>query len=203
MGRNWHRLGLLIELPDERLLYLYKVESIPQARPSPPLDDLIRLAKEIRPDLAALCLGLDRSLSDLIAARQQLFEEKVRRRAQGQQTEHIPQRANVVRAELNAKQTQEQVARLEEQITSQVEQCHRECRLTFLEPTSLEKEIQAASQFRDAALRRYEADRSGVDEVRDAMHKYDVVDRRCLEALVKHRRIELELNTAVGMRFLP
>ncbi len=72
-----------------------------------------------------------------------------------------------------------------------------------MDPATLEKEMQAASRYREAAQRRYEAGEIGLDEVLDAMHKYDVVDRRCFAALVKHRRSELELNTAVGMRILP
>ena len=52
--RIWHRLGLLIEIPDEKVLYLYKVEELPPVRSIPPLDDLIRLALESRSDLVAL-----------------------------------------------------------------------------------------------------------------------------------------------------
>ncbi len=83
LNRSWHRLSLLIELPDESLFYLLKAEAMRTSRPIPPLDDVIQLAERTRPVLAALRLGWDRSLSDLIAARQQLFEEKVRRRAPG------------------------------------------------------------------------------------------------------------------------
>ena len=95
------------------------------------------------------------------------------------------------RAKINVRQSQLQLATAERQIRSRVERCYRECRATLVEPAALEKEMQAASQHRDAALRRYQAGEIGLDAVLSAMQKFIFVDRGCVMALVKHRRSTL------------
>ena len=78
----------------------------------PPDEDLLRLAYSARPDLAALRLGLDRPMSELIALRQRVIGEKYSRRAQGQPglAADSPERTALARAEINAKQAQMQHA---------------------------------------------------------------------------------------------
>ncbi len=224
--RIWHRLGLLIEIPDEKVLYLYKVEELPPVRSIPPLDDLIRLALESRSDLVALRLGLQRAQADLNEETKRLagsdvytlyqpytFQDNSPNGVKGATswalgvTVPLPiynrNQGGTERAKINVRQSQLQLATAERQIRSRVERCYRECRATLVEPAALEKEMQAASQHRDAALRRYQAGEIGLDAVLSAMQKFIFVDRGCVMALVKHRRSTLALNTAVGMRILP
>ena len=225
LGRRWHRLGLLIELPDESLYALLKVEPIRPERPIPPLDEVIRLALETRPDLAALRLGLERAQAEVKETSNAVGGSEVYYLYQPYTIQDTPVSAKtgtswalgvtiplpiynrnqggIQRAKLNVVQSQLQLATMERQIKSQVEQCHRECRATLVEPAARKKETQAASQYRDAARRRYEAGEIGVDEVLKAMRQYEVVERQSAEALVKYRRTTLELNTAVGMRIMP
>jgi cobalt-zinc-cadmium efflux system outer membrane protein len=63
--------------------------------------------------------------------------------------------------------------------------------------------LPAARRFRDEKLRRYAEGKEGLAGLLAAQQDHSEMVRRYLEALVRHRRSMLRLNTAVGQRLLP
>jgi outer membrane protein, heavy metal efflux system len=202
--RARRRLADVLDLPADEADRL-DLGEFPEPPSIPPFEDVLRLALNARPDLAALRLGQDRTMSDLIATRQRLFEEKARRRAQGQPemaADH-PYRMAVAREELNAKQARLQLASTAELIMKEVARCHQECRSIRSVPAQLEGEMQAASRALDAIMARYQAGGASIEDVSRVLEQCEHANRVYLDRLIEQRRDTLKLNTVVGQRIQP
>lgn len=202
-------------------------DSLRDARdlPDPP-QTLIRRALESRPDLVAYRLGVQRAFADVDLAKANRFSDVYLlyqpytlqdNRPYGLKspyswalgvTASLPiynrNQGNIRRAELNVQQTQVELAALERQVTDEVDEAILEFQLSREAMLELESEVlPAAKRVKDSAYRRLQGGQTSAIEYREAQKEYNEVVRLYRDALVRHRRSMLDLNTAVGARILP
>ena len=189
-------------------------------------DSLIQLGLKTRPDLLAYRLAVSRADSETKLAKAnrmanpyvliQPFTLQDNRPfglkspisyAVGVTTE-LPffnrNQGNIARASLNSNQTRLELAQLDRQVAHEVDQAVREFELSLGTAMQIEREIIPASRkVRDAARRRYQGGETNVLQVIEAQKDFNEVVKTYRDALVRHRRAMLDLNTAVGTRVLP
>ncbi|MDB5353501.1 MAG: czcC 4 [Planctomycetota bacterium] len=196
------------------------------APPAPPLDELTRVAISSRPDLLALRRGLGRAESEVDLARANrlddvfLFYDPFS--YQDNRNSHTPSgrswavgitipvplynrnQGNIARARSNATQSQVELAALERRVISEVRLAEREYRnskqvLARIETTTLPNaqlaRAKVAASFAQGSI--------SVNDFIDHLDDDDDVARLHRDALIRHRRSMLDLNTAVGARILP
>jgi len=189
-------------------------------------DVLIQKAVTSRPDLIAFRLGVERAQGEVRLARANRFSDVYLlaqpytfqdNRPFGLKSPHswavgltVPlpisnrNQGNILRANTNVVQTQVELAALDRQVADEVEEVVHEFHLTRDTILEMEREIVPASQrVRDAAFRKFQGGESSAIEYLVAQKDYNDVVRQYRDALVRHRRSMLDLNTAVGMRVLP
>ncbi len=111
---------------------------------------------------------------------------------------------NVRRAELNYHQTAAELTALERQVAHEVEATIREFELSRATVVELEREVLPAQRrVRDTAHRQMEEGAISPADYFEAQREYNEVVRQYRDALIRHRRSMLDLNTAVGVRILP
>ncbi len=197
--------------------------------PSPPLpctEDLIQLALQVRPDWTAFRLGIERARADVQLARAEGIDNAflfytpyvaVDYAPQGKQSANgwglgallpLPifnrNQGNVVRARANVTQTQIEQKSLELQIVREVQDAAAEYASSRAVVERYEREILTdARNLRDEKHRLYAKGQVGLNAFLEACKDYNDVVRDYLDALARHRRDALQLNTAVGQRLLP
>ncbi len=111
---------------------------------------------------------------------------------------------NILRSKLNAEQSKVELANQEKQIIYDVQEAIREFDLSRVSVIEFRKEVIPASKsVRDSAFRRWQGGETSILEYLDAQQDYNDVVRQYRDALVRHRRAMLDLNTAVGSRVVP
>ena len=111
---------------------------------------------------------------------------------------------NVVRTKLNADQSKIELLNQERQVVYDVTEAVREFEISRLAVIDTKNEILPASKVvRDTAYRRWKGGEVNQLEFLDAQKAYNEVVRDYRDALVRHRRAMLDLNTAVGIRIVP
>lgn len=193
--------------------------------PDPP-EALIQRAVESRPDLLAYRLGLQRALADVDLAKANRYSDVYLlyqpytlqdNRPYGLKspyswavgvTASLPvynrNQGNIRKAELNVRQTQVELAELERRVTDETDEAIREFQLSREAMLELEREVlPAAQRVKDSAYQRLQAGQTSLIEYLEAQKDYNEVVRLYRDALVRHRRSMLDLNTAVGARVLP
>ncbi|MBX6313880.1 MAG: TolC family protein [Isosphaeraceae bacterium] len=194
--------------------------------PPPPEDQLIRLALGVRPDLVAYRLGVQRAISDVrLAEKNRLSDIYVLYQPYTFQnntpfgtksatswalgvTVPLPilnrNQGNIRRAQINVQQTQTELAALERQAITDVQQAVKEYFLSRDAVAVLDRDLMPrAKAVLDSMEKRYEAQDISVIELLAARSEYNLTSRQYRDALVRHRRAMLDLNTAVGQRILP
>jgi cobalt-zinc-cadmium efflux system outer membrane protein len=105
---------------------------------------------------------------------------------------------------LNVEQSSVELVAQERQVSYDVEEAVREFNLSRDTASELEREVVPASRrVRDSAFRRWQGGETSAIEYIEAQKDYNEVVRRFRDALVRHRRSMLDLNTAVATRILP
>jgi cobalt-zinc-cadmium efflux system outer membrane protein len=227
LARSKRTLGLLLNMPRDQAAALEVRSLLRDLRPLPlPEDELVRTGLTSRPDLAANRLGLNRAEADVKLARANRFSDvyllyqpytmqfngplglknaysyavgvtvaaPVFNRNQG----------NIQRSRLNVVQTQVEIASLERLIVHEVEEAIREFELSRDVVINLEREVVPASRrVRNSAMERWQGGETSVLEYFEAQRDYNEVVKQYRNALVRHRRAMLDLNTTVGTRILP
>ncbi len=111
---------------------------------------------------------------------------------------------NIERAKVNVSQTRVELAALERQVADEVDEAIREFELSREAILEFERRILRASRrVRDSAYLRFQGGQTGALEYLEAQRAHNEVVRQYRDALVRHRRSMLDLNTAVGARVLP
>jgi outer membrane protein, heavy metal efflux system len=111
---------------------------------------------------------------------------------------------NIARTKLNADQSKYELANQERQVVYDVEEAIREFDTSLRSMLEMKNEIIPASRkVRDSAYRRWQGGETSALEYLDAQKDYNEVVRNYRDAVVRHRRAMLDLNTAVGTRVLP
>ena len=101
-------------------------------------------------------------------------------------------------------QTQTQAASLERTVVSDVLDAEQELEQSFISVREFRNEIIPANKrMRDAAQQLYLKGETSVLDFLEAQLAFNEVVKQYRDALVRHRRAILDLNTAVGERVLP
>ena len=220
-------LGVLLRMKPEEAEVL-DVRGSLHNRGEPPAksEHLLRLALVSRPDLVAYRLGVNRAEADVglalanrypdlfVLYQPYTFQDDS---PLGKKSAHswgmglaVPlplfnrNQGNILRARLNVTQTQAELSALEDKVVYEVRQAEQQYRLTRAGISRIERSLlPKARQEHDRITRLYLAGK--VDELAflTAERDYDQVVRQYRDALVRHRRAMLKLNTAVGNRILP
>ncbi len=225
--RNARSLGLLLNLSPQEAESIRLRASLRDERPLPTSSDaLIQMGLNTRPDLLAYRLAVPRAEADTRLARAnrianpyvlvQPFTLQDNRPfglkspisyALGVTTE-LPlfnrNQGNIARASLNGTQTRIELAQLERQVAYDVDGAVREFNLSLDSALQIEREIIPSSRkVREAARRRYQGGETSAIQFIEAQKDYNDVIKIYRDALVRHRRAMLDLNTAVGTRVMP
>lgn len=220
-------LAALLEIPREQ------AETFPVAGtlrgldlPAPPLEPLLIEARTTRPDLAAFRLGVLRARSEVELARANrhqdaflVYQPFTAQQAlmPGERTSYswaagltvaLPlfnrNQGNIARARHSVVQTQEQLKSLERQVDLEVRRAHAAYEVTLATITRLRTEtLPAARENLERSLQRAGAGEAATLPAIEAQRAFGEVARQYLDALVRHRRAMLRLNTAMGARVFP
>ncbi len=197
-----------------------------EATPPPPLEDLIRLALCVRPDVVSYRLGVRRAQADVKLQKAERFPDVFvlytpygfRDNAPvGDQSAtswsfavlaSIPllnrNQGNIHRAEHTVLQTRTELSGLERQAVSEVDQDYLEYSTTHSAVRRLEGGIlPRARRLRDQKYTLYTQGQENVVSYLNAQRDFNEIVRQYRDALIRHRRSMLRLNTAVGQRISP
>jgi cobalt-zinc-cadmium efflux system outer membrane protein len=196
------------------------------APPPPPIDQLVKIALESRPDLNALRLAITRAQAQVGLARAnrygdayvlyqpytfqdnaQLGLKSATSWALGA-TIPVPlynrNQGGVLRTRLNVDQTRTELAALERQVVSEVHNAEREYTVTKgLLHRHEADQLPSARQQRDVTRKLFTEGELTALDAYHAERDYNEVVRRYRDTLIRHRRSMLILNTVLGRRVLP
>ncbi|MDG3006820.1 TolC family protein [Paludisphaera mucosa] len=225
--RTTRTLAQLLDVPRDQALSIQIKDRLRDERTLPmPEDQLVALALERRPDLAAMRLGVQRAHADVrLAQRERLSDFYLLcqpytlqdNRPSGVKsptswafglTAPMPlynrNQGNIARAHLNVDQTHLELARMERQVQDEVVDAANEFELSRLAMIEAETRILPASRrVRDAAFRRWQGGESNILEFLAAQRDFNERVRDYRDVIVRHRRASLDLDSAVAMRVLP
>ncbi len=226
-AKTLRTLGLLLDLPPAEADKLELRSTVYDIRPLPTTSEaLIETGLNARPDLLSYRYGLSRAQADVVNARAQRFSDVYllyqpytmqNNNWQGLKNAYswtlgvtvaLPvfnrNQGNILRSKLNAEQSKYELAGQEKQVIYDVAEAIREYDLSLNSVIEYRKEvIPASKEVRDSAFRRWQGGESSALDYLEAQQDYNDVVRQYRDALVRHRRAMLDLNTAVGSRIIP
>jgi cobalt-zinc-cadmium efflux system outer membrane protein len=226
-AKTLRTLGLLLNLSPSEADQVKLRSLVNNTAPLPTNpDELLQLGLQARPDLNASRFGLDRARADVRSAQAERYSD-VYVLAQPYTFQNntylglksptswavgvtvaLPvfnrNQGNVVRTKLNADQSKIELMSQERQVVYDVSEAVREFELSRLAVIDTKNQILPASKVvRDTAYRRWQGGETTLLEFLDAQKDYNETVRSYRDALVRHRRAMLDLNTAVGIRIVP
>lgn len=227
LAKTRRTLGRLLNIPPQEIDSTELRSTIYDLRPLPTTPDaLIETGLNARPDLLAYKYGLARAQADVTNALAQRYSDAYllyqpytfqNNSFQGLKSAYswavgltisLPvfnrNQGNILRSKLNEEQSKVELADQERQVVYDVQEAIREYDLSRDSVIEFRKEvIPAARVVRDSAFRRWQGGQTSALEYLDAQQDYNDVVRQYRDALVRHRRAMLDLNTAVGSRIVP
>lgn len=226
--RNARRnLSVLLAIPAEQADQLRLCGSLRTlAPPPPPVAELIEIARRSRPDLQAYHLSVDRARAELRREKAEALDDfflfftpyqALDQTPQGKQVGNsweigvlvpIPSlnrnQGEIAHARVNVSQWRMEVERAEHQISEEVRRAATEQELSRQAVEQYERDILAPGRSRrEEAYRGFLTADKTVGSFLSAQRDYEEMIRGYVEALARHRRAMLRLNTAVGQRILP
>ena len=220
-------LAVLLAAPPEQADGLAPSGPIHDTAPLPPcVDDLVRLALRIRPDLAAYRLNLNRAQAQVDRTRAERMEDVIlfytpyqiqdfpgqtAQAALGWEAGSLivlpvfdRKQGDIARANIEVRQTQTEVQGAEQQVINEVRQAATDYAVSRQSVERYERDILPGSRsVRAEKQRLFTSGREGIDVWLAARKDYNDVVRQYREVLLRHRRAMLKLNTVVGQRLLP
>jgi cobalt-zinc-cadmium efflux system outer membrane protein len=220
-------LAVLLNLPPEQTSQLQPRGALRDAGPFPPaLEDLTRLAVEQRPDVVAVRRGIGRAQAELSLQRANrlddiflfydpiTYQDNSPSKASSSRswviavTFPLPiynrNQGNIARAHSNLHQTQTELAALERRVVSEVRVAEREYRGSRQALDRVEKTVLPnARRVFERNSREFAAGKISADDYLGHLDDEAEAARGFRDALIRHRRSMLDLNTAVGLRLLP
>lgn len=220
-------LAQILNIPRSEALSVKIQTKLRDVEPSPEGEDaLIQTSLNARPDLIAYRLGIERARADYLLARKERLSDFYLlaqpytlqdNRPFGLKsptswavglTAPLPiynrNQGNIERAKLNITQTGIELAELERRVSDEVADAYREFETSRQVVIDFEQEVlPMARKVRDAARNSWTGGKTSVIDFLDAQKDFNEVVRSYRDALVRHRRAMLDLNTAVGIRILP
>jgi outer membrane protein, heavy metal efflux system len=227
LRENKQALALLLALPLDQADQIELHGTLRDDAPQPPADDdLVALAYGSRPDLVAFRLGVTRARADVQLSEAEKLTDVFllytpwqiqNNSAVGGQNANswslaafgsIPlfnrNQGNIRRAQLNVAQTRNELYGLEQHVSQEVRRARAEYEASRLVVERLEKTVLPRSRrVREGAQRTLAAGESSMLDFLAAQREYNDVVQQYWDALIRHRRSMLRLNTAVGVRILP
>ncbi|QEH33538.1 Cobalt-zinc-cadmium resistance protein CzcC precursor [Aquisphaera giovannonii] len=220
-------LAVLIGAPPEETETIMPRGSLRDKGPTAPaLEELTRLALSHRPDLVAARRGIGRAQAEVALQKanrlddvflfydpftyQDLSSQKLKSATSWVVAVTVPlpiynrNQGNIARAHCNLSQTQVELASLERRVASEVRLAEREYRssrdlLVRTEKTTLANQhkltVRNAKAFAEGKLNE--------DDYLSHLEDETEAIRGFREALIRHRRSMVDLNSAVGLRILP
>ena len=184
------------------------------------------LASGCRPDVRAVRLGIDRARAEVGLQRANriddvyLFYDPIT--IQDNSPYHQPSaqswavgltfslpvfnrnQGNIARAQSNVAQTRVELESMERRVASEVRLAEREYQYSKRSLERIERILlpQAEERLQDAA-QNFDSGAMGVEDFQEHLEEAAMVLQSHREAVVRHRRSMLDINTAVGMRLLP
>ncbi len=220
-------LGVLLNVPGPEAEALQIRGTIHDSfPPPPPVDELIRLALECRPDVVAFRLGIRRADAEVKLARANrmsdvyvlyqpyTFQNNTPFDKQSATswalgvTVPLPvynrNQGNIERARINRAQSSVELAEREQQAANEVRKAEREYALTRAAVKRIEEKLlPPATRVRDDAYRLVVQGEEEMIVYLNAQRELNEAARQYRDMLVRHRRSMLHLNTTVGQRLLP
>jgi cobalt-zinc-cadmium efflux system outer membrane protein len=219
-------LAVLLAVPPKQADDLTPCGSIRLTAALPPcVDDLIRLALTIRPDLAAYRLNVNRAQAQLQRRQAERIEDVILfytpyqiQDFPGQAAQAAPgweagalvvlpvfdrKQGDIARANVEVNQTRTEVQGAEQQVMNDVRQATADYAVSRQSVERFEREILPDSRSVLAEKQRLFASGENIDVLLAARKDFNDVVRQYQDALLRHRRAMLRLNTAVGQRLLP
>ena len=220
-------LAVLLNLPGTETAALQPRGRLQTETPPPPEpEELATLALRCRPDVRAARLGIDRADAELRLQRANRFDDVYLfydpityqdNRPSGLPSAHswavgltfaLPifnrNQGNIARAESNISQTRVELSALERRVTAEVRVAAREYQRSRTALEQIEREILPLAA---ATLERKTAELSEgeitADDYQGHLDDAAEITQAHRDALVRHRRAMLDLNTTVGLRILP
>jgi cobalt-zinc-cadmium efflux system outer membrane protein len=219
-------LAVLLAAPEQADSLKLQGSLHDRAPPPPCIEELIRIALESRPDLVSYRLSVERAQAQVRQQRAQGIEDvflflspyqAMDNSAQGKQTANgwemgvlLPfpalnrNQGNVARAQANVSQLAIEVEAVEQQVISEVRRAVMEYEVSCNEVERFERNLlPGVRSVRADKSRLYATGQQSIEAVLTAQRDYNDTVRQYWEALTRHRRSMLELNSALGRRLLP
>ncbi len=227
LRKTQRALAVLLNLPPAEGDSLAVRGSILDRFPPPPaMDELIRIALSVRPDIVSFRLGIKRAEADVRLAMANRFTDVYLLYQpytyQNNQpfglksptswalgvTVPLPlynrNQGGIQRAKLNVTQTQIQLATLERQTITDVQQALKEYEVTRQAVQRIERDVLPPAELvLNDTYRLYIGGEVNVVIYLNAQKDYNDVVKQYLDTMVRHRRSMLALNTVLGQRVLP
>jgi cobalt-zinc-cadmium efflux system outer membrane protein len=227
VGRTTRTLAQVLNVPRSEAMSIRVRDTLRDDRELPQsAQTLVETALSSRPDLLAFRFGVQRASADVRLALANRFSDVYLLAQPYTYQDNRPfglksptswalgvtvplpvynrNQGNLERAKINVSQTRVELAALERQVADEVDEAIREFELSREAILEFERRILRASRrVRDSAYRRFQGGETGAFEFLEAQRAHTEVVRQYFDALVRHRRSMLDLNTAVGVRVLP
>lgn len=222
-----HGLAAMLNIPAAEASTLELHGMLKDVAPTPaPRPELVSRALAKRPDLIAFRFGIQRSQADVRLAKKERiddvfviyspYEFRNNGPVGGQNATSysfglmgvVPlydrKQGEIRRAELNVAQTRAALAARERDVIAEVERAEIEYHASLEAVMELESDVLPTSeQVRADILRLFQTGEKGVVDYLNAQKDHNEIIRQYRDAVVRHRRSMLRLNTAVGERILP
>ncbi len=220
-------MGLLLSIDSDEAAQLEPRGSLRDHAPSPPpIEHLVQMALEHRPDLAAARRGVGRAGAEITLARANRFEDvflfydpysyqdlswqnKLSARSWGiGLTVALPlfnrNQGNIARAHANFSQTQLELTSLERRVVSETRLAYREYSNSRSAVDRIDSRIlPIARRTRKKVEADFKEEKISLDDYLSHLEDESDTARQYRDAQIRHRRSMLDLNTAVGCRILP
>ena len=220
-------LAALMGIPDEASQQLQIQGSIRESAVAvPPVEDLLGLGMQLRPDLAAYRMGINRAQADVTLARREAipdvfvlytpYSQQINTPVGAQNSSgwgigaftSIPllnrNQGNIARAQQTVAQTRIESQGIERRIATEIRRAH----LDYMNAKSAVERLESAvlpkvRRVRDAKYRLLTLGQEQALVFLDAQREYNEIVRQYRDSLIRRRRAQLRLNTAVGQRLFP
>jgi outer membrane protein, heavy metal efflux system len=226
LQRARRNLAVMLAAPEQADTLKLQGSLHDRAPPQPCTEELIRMALESRSDIVSYRLSVERAQAQVRQQRAAGIEDVflfyspyqvIDNSAQGKQSANgweagilLPfpvldrNQGNVARAQANVTQLALEVEAVEQQVVSEVRRAATEYEVSRREVERYERELlPSVLSVREDKSRLYSTGQAAIDALLTAQSDYNETVRQYWEALTRHRRSMLELNSAVGQRLLP
>ncbi|GAC1449050.1 MAG: TolC family protein [Isosphaeraceae bacterium] len=194
--------------------------------PPPPTEELIRMALGVRPDVVSFRLGIKSAEANVrLQLANRYTDVYVLYQPYTYQdnspfglksptswalgvTVPLPvynrNQGSIARAKLNVTQSQIELATVERQVITDVQQAVHEYEVTARMVERIRDQLEpSARQVRDDTRRLYEGGEVNLVAFLNAQRDYQDIVKQYLDTVVRHRRAMLALNTVMGQRIMP